>query len=161
MNKYYFNKKKETSQNKNKAPKTKSHRTKPNLVRKLDRVFALYIRLRDVLPSGYVRCISCGQIKSFDDVDCGHFHSRRHMSTRFDEDNCHAECKYDNRFSSDHLIGYQRNLIAKIGQQKFDLLNIKAHSTCHFMDFELEEMIKHYTEEVKKLSTLKGIKVNI
>lgn len=161
MTKYYFNHKSKVVQTAKKDPKKTSSRQKPNLVKKLDRIFSLYIRLRDVMPNGYVRCISCGQIKSFEDVDCGHFHSRRHMATRFSEDNCHAECKFDNRFSADHLIGYQRNLIQKIGQQRFDLLNVKAHSTCNFTDSELNEMITHYTSEVKKLSSLKGIKVNI
>ena len=161
MTKYYFNHKSKVAQIAKKDPKKTSSRQKPNLVKKLDRIFSLYIRLRDVMPNGYVRCISCGQIKSFEDVDCGHFHSRRHMATRFSEDNCHAECKFDNRFSSDHLIGYQRNLIQKIGQQRFDLLNVKAHSTCNFTDSELNDMISHYTAEVKKLSSLKGIKVNI
>ena len=74
--------------------KTPSRRGKPDLVKKLDKVFSLYIRLRDAMPSGYVRCISCGQIKPFADVDCGHFHSRTHMATRFDEENCNAECRY-------------------------------------------------------------------
>ena len=161
MTKYYFNHKSKVAQTSKKDPKKTSSRQKPNLVKKLDRIFSLYIRLRDVMPNGYVRCISCGQIKSFEDVDCGHFHSRRHMATRFSEDNCNAECKFDNRFSADHLIGYQRNLIQKIGQQRFDLLNVKAHSTCNFTDSELNDMISHYTAEVKKLSSLKGIKVNI
>lgn len=161
MSKYYFKRNIKTSQHENKEAKMKSTRAKPNLGKKLDRIFSLYIRLRDVMPSGYVRCISCGQIKKFEDVDCGHFHSRRHMATRYNEDNCHAECKYCNRFSADHLIAYQRNLIQKIGKQRFDVLNMKAHSTCHYMDCELEQMITHYTAEVKKLSSLKGIKVNL
>lgn len=161
MNKYYFKKMAKGAHNETKEVKLRSTATKPKLVNKLDRIFSLYIRLRDVMPNGYVRCISCGQIKSFEDVDCGHFHSRRHMATRFDEDNCHAECKYDNRFSADHLIDYQRNLLRKIGQQRFDRLNIKAHSTLHYLDSELERMITYYTAEVKKLSSLKGIKVKI
>ena len=161
MNKYYFNNKPKAAQTPPKEVKKTTSKSKPNLVKKLDRIFSLYIRLRDVMANGYVRCISCGQIKSFEDVDCGHFHSRRHMATRFNEDNCHAECKYDNRFSADHLIGYQRNLIQKIGKQRFDLLNVKAHSSGHFTNSELEDMIVHYTTEVKKLSSLKGIKVNI
>lgn len=141
--------------------KKPSRRGKPNLVKKLDRVYSLYIRLRDAMPSGYVRCISCGKIKSFEDVDCGHFHSRTHMATRYDEENTWAECKFCNRFSSEHLIGYQANLIKKIGQQRFDFLNVKAHSSKHYMDYELESMIEHYTREVKKLSSLKGIRVNL
>lgn len=137
----------------------KNIRNKPNLIRKLDTVFSLYIRLRDAMPNGYVRCISCGRIKPFEDVDCGHFFSRTHMATRFDEDNCNAECRFCNRMSADHIISYQKNLVNKIGQQRYDRLNIKAHTTCHWLDSELEEKIRYYKEKVSQLSSLKGIRV--
>lgn len=132
-----------------------------NLIAKLDKVFSLYIRLRDTMPSGYFKCISCGHVKRFEQADCGHFYSRTHMATRFDEDNSSAECSFCNRFKADHLISYQTNLIKKIGIGRFELLGVKAHSTKKWCDFELEAMIKHYTSEVKRLSTEKRIKVNI
>ena len=161
MNKYYFKKKTEDAHSEEKTYRKKSTRSKPNLIKKLDRVFSAYIRLRDAMPSGYFQCISCGKIKPFEQADCGHFFSRKNMSVRFDEDDCHAECKGCNRFSSDHLIAYQVNLIRKIGMQRFELLSSKAHQAKHWSDFELEAMIKHYTTEVKRLSSLKGIRVNI
>lgn len=132
-------------------------RKQPDLKAKLDKEFSLYIRLRDAMPNGYFRCISCGQIKSFEQADCGHFHSRRHLATRFDEDNAHAECRACNRFSADHLIGYERNLIAKIGQQRFDLLKVKAASICKMSDFEYKELIKYYKALNAKLRKEKGI----
>ena len=129
---------------------------KPDLKAKLDKVFSLYIRLRDSKPFNYrfFKCISCGEIKPFEQADCGHFHSRRHLSTRFDEDNAHAEC---NRFSADHLINYEKNLIAKIGQQKFDLLKVKAAGTSKMSDFEYEQLIKYYKALNKKLRKEKGL----
>ena len=66
---------------------------KPDLKAKLDKEFSLFIRLRDAMPNGYFRCISCGQIKPFGQADCGHYFSRTHLATRFDENNCHAECR--------------------------------------------------------------------
>lgn len=129
------------------------------LVERLDKVFSKYIRLRDAMPSGLFRCISCGKIKPIGQADCGHFHSRTHMSTRFDEDNCHAECRYCNRFSADHLIGYRENLIKKIGEQRFKLLDIKAHETKKWSHFELEQLAKYYRALVQKLQKEKGIKL--
>ena len=158
---YYIKRTKKTSQSERNEPKTKRKGNKPNLIKKLDKVFAIYIRLRDAMPSGYTRCISCGKIKAFEDTDCGHFHSRTHMATRFDEDNCHAECRFCNRFSADHLIGYEKNLVRKIGQNRVDLLNVKAHSSKHYLDCELEQMIDHYKRKAKELSSLKGIRVNL
>ena len=132
---------------------------KPDLKAKLDKVFSLYIRLRDSKPFNYrfFKCISCGEIKPFEQADCGHFHSRRHLSTRFDEDNAHAECRACNRFSADHLINYAKNLIAKIGQQKFDLLKVKAAGTSKMSDFEYEQLIKYYKALNKKLRKEKGL----
>lgn len=132
---------------------------KPDLKAKLDKVFSLYIRLRDIKPFNYrfFKCISCGEIKPFEQADCGHFHSRRHLSTRFDEDNAHAECRACNRFSADHLINYEKNLIAKIGQQKFDLLKVKAAGTSKMSDFEYEQLIKYYKALNKKLRKEKGL----
>ncbi len=141
-------------------PVTKK-KSKPNLVNRLDKVFALYIRLRDIMPSGYGKCISCGKIKPFHELDCGHFHGRTHMGTRWDEDNCHAECISCNRMSADHIIQYRDNLIAKIGMSRYDTLKLKAKCPKHWLDSELQEKIDHYRGEVKRLSAEKGIRVNL
>ena len=140
----------------------KSGGRKPvDLVKKLDKVFSAYIRLRDAMPSGCFRCISCGQIKRFEQGDCGHYHSRTHMATRWEPDNCHMECRACNRASSDHLIGYRRNLIVKIGLDRINRLEMMARSSKHWMDFELQEKIDYFTQEVKRLSTEKGINVKM
>lgn len=74
-----------------------------------------------------------------------------------DENNCHAECRACNRFRADHLEGYRENLIAKIGQQYFDLLKVKAASNTKMSDFEYEQLIKYYKALNKKLRKEKGI----
>lgn len=130
---------------------------KPNLCRKLDEVFSLFIRLRDAMPGGVFRCISCGQIKPIEQADCGHYFSRTHMATRYSERNCHAECRSCNRFKADHLDGYRRNLIHKIGQQEYDLLQYQHNQTYNYSDFELRELIKHYQVKVKELKQEKGL----
>lgn len=129
---------------------------KPDLKAKLDKEFS-FIRLRDCMPNGFFRCISCGQIKPFTQADCGHYFSRTHLATRFDENNCHAECRHCNRFKADHLEGYRVNLITKIGQQKFDLLKVKVASTSKMTDFEYEQLIKYYKALNKKLRKEKGL----
>lgn len=152
---YYIRRKK------NESPKNKTSKSSSlsSLVGRLDKVFSKYIRLRDAMPSGMFRCISCGQIKPLSQADCGHFHSRTHMSTRFDEDNAHAECKFCNRFSADHIIGYRENLIRKIGEQRFCLLDVKAHETKKWSHFELEQLIKYYRARVEMLQKEKGIRL--
>lgn len=147
---YYIKRKK--SEKVGKAPK-KRRSSLPTLVRKLDKVFSKYIRLRDSKAFGYrgFRCISCGQIKPISKADCGHYYSRAKMSVRFDEDNAHGECSFCNRFCADHLVGYRENLIKKIGQQRFDLLRVRANQTKKWSEFELTELIKYYTARVAEM----------
>ena len=79
---YKKKKKKETASQGGKTTR------KPDLRAKLDREFSRYIRLRDALPDGTFKCISCGQVKDLSQADCGHYVNRRHMATRFDEMIC-------------------------------------------------------------------------
>jgi len=141
-------------------PKRKSPgKSRSSLLDKADKQFSRYIRLRDALPGGCFRCISCGRILPIGQADCGHYQSRRHMSTRFDEDNCHAECRYCNRFSADHLIGYRANLMRKIGPQRLALLEVKKNTTRKWADFELDELAKAYKRLADSLQEEKGIKL--
>lgn len=130
-----------------------------DLTKKLDKVFSAYIRVRDTMPNGCFRCISCGQIKPFSQGDCGHYYSRVHMATRWEPDNCHMECKGCNRVSADHLIGYRKNLVSKIGIDGLTRLEYMAHSSKHWLDFELQEKIDYYTKEVKRICHDKGLQV--
>ena len=122
-----------------------------SLIKKLDKEFSMFIRLRDAMPNGVFRCISCGQIKPIEQADAGHYYSRTHMSTRFDEDNVHAECRFCNRFKADHMIGYRENLIKKIGERRFSLLALHANQSKKWSVFELEELIKHYKKKIEEL----------
>lgn len=158
---YYIKRKKKATEGNEKPKVDKStkgdkkvrHKSAKTLVGKLDDVFSKYIRLRDSRQYQYkfFRCISCGQLKPYEQADCGHYYSRTKMSTRFSEDNCNAECRSCNRFSADHLIGYRAHLSEKIGQQRMDMLMVQANSTKHWMEFELEHLIEYYTALVKEM----------
>lgn len=125
----------------------------PSAVRKLDTVFSEFIRLRDSKPYGFqaFRCIACGQIKPFEQMDCGHFVGRTHMATRFNEDNCHGECRACNRMSADHMIYYQRNLVEKIGQERVDLVLALGRQSKKWSAWELEQLTEYYKQQIKLL----------
>lgn len=141
-------------QNRNNKKKMSSKSEHQKLVSQLDRCFSQYIRLRDSFVANgelFFRCISCGKIKSYDEADCGHYINRGHMSTRFDEDNCHAQCRFCNRFDEGNIYNYRERLINKIGLSRVLLLESKKNQTYKLSDFELKALISHYKAEVKRL----------
>lgn len=141
-------------QNRSKKKKQSGKSEHQRLVVQLDKWFSLYVRLRDSFVSNgelYFRCISCGKIKPYEEADCGHYINRGHMSTRFDEDNCHAQCRFCNRFDEGNIYSYRMRLIEKIGESRVLLLEYKKNQACKLGDFELRALVGHYKSEVKRL----------
>ena len=101
----------------------------PWLTKRARKVFNEYIRERDKINNDFFRCISCGKIKRIEGskYHAGHFYPvGQYKALRFDENNVNGECVACNHYSGDHLIGYEKNLIAKIGQKEVDKLHMKA-----------------------------------
>jgi hypothetical protein len=123
-------------------------------MRKADDVFSLFIRTRDsqAYEGKAFRCISCGRVLSIDQADCGHYVNRSHMSLRFSEANCSAQCRFCNRFQEGNMQDYRKGLIQKIGEQKVVLLEAQKNITNKISNFELEILAKHYREETKKFT---------
>ena len=141
----------------NEKPKRKNK--EPNYVADMDKIFQYWVRLRDSMPGGYCRCISCGQIKSFDQIQAGHYMSRKHMSVRWSPLNCNGECVFDNAYNGDHLIGYRKNLIKKIGEEKVEWLEAESKRTKKWSNFEIKLLVKYYSKEILQLSAAKHIPI--
>lgn len=117
---------------------------------KLDRVFSLYVRLRDS-NNGYFRCISCGRILPYEQADAGHYVNRQHMSLRYDEKNVNAQCRHCNRFLEGNMQDYRQGLIKKYGEKTVVFLEYEKHQTRHYSPFELEALIKYYQSKVEEM----------
>lgn len=119
--------------------------TIPKLTAKAQKVFNAYIRKRDS-EDGYFTCISCGQTKTTDLMDAGHYVPVKGSSAlRFDEYNVNGECKACNGFDQFHLIGYRRNLIDKVGERKVMELEYQHRLIKKWTRTELNEIIERYS----------------
>ena len=118
--------------------------TIPKLTAKAQKIFNAYIRQRDS-EDGYFTCISCGQTKTTDLMDAGHYVPVKGSSAlRFDEYNVNGECKSCNGFDQFHLIGYRRNLIDKVGERKVMELEQQHRLIKKWTRTELNEIIERY-----------------
>ena len=118
--------------------------TIPKLTAKAQKIFNAYIRQRDS-QDGYFTCISCGQTKTTDLMDAGHYVPVKGSSAlRFDEYNVNGECKSCNGFDQFHLIGYRRNLIDKVGERKVMELEQQHRLIKKWSRTELNEIIETY-----------------
>ena len=115
-------------------------KTRSDHMREAQQAFNAYIRARDQ-AAGHL-CISSGKPLDWSGnaVDAGHYRSvgsAPHL--RFDERNCHAQSKQDNRFLSGNAVDYRIGLIARIGQEAVDAL-------------ESDQSVRKYTvDEIKAI----------
>ena len=121
-----------------------------NLKDKLDKVFSLYIRLRDSDENGFCTCYTCGKVAHYKEMQNGHFWSRTHLSTRFNEDNCKVQCVGCNIFKKGNYIVYTKRLLKELGEEKFDELERLKNSTVKISKAEYEQMIEHYNQKIKE-----------
>lgn len=56
-----------------------------------DRLFSTFIRQRDADITGMVQCCTCPKKLHWKDMTCGHWISRKVLSTRYEESNCHPQ----------------------------------------------------------------------
>ncbi|MET3372005.1 hypothetical protein ABIC89_001046 [Variovorax boronicumulans] len=115
--------------------------------------FNAFIRERD-RQAGHP-CISSGRVLNWSGnaVDAGHYRSTGAAShLRFDEDNCHAQSKHDNKWLAGNAVDYRIALIARIGLERVEALenNNQVHK------WTRDELIAIKALYVGKLKQLKG-----
>ena len=121
------------------------------IVKDLDRAFSLYVRNRDANLDGFVECITCGAVKHWKTVDCGHFMSRSRYSTRWDELNAYAQCKKCNMTNGGEQFIMARRIDEIHGEGMAEAIHIKSMTTVKLADFELVEMIEEYRQKLNDL----------
>ena len=118
-----------------------------NKITVLDKVFSEYIRRRDADEYGRVKCCTCPAVAHWAEMDCGHFVSRGNMSTRYDEMNCHAQCKTCNQVNGGEWGTHMKYIADRYDYGVPGDLIRQGHQVKHWTRSELHEMIKLYRQK--------------
>lgn len=127
-------------------PRTSKKPTRSKLVKKLDTVFSQYVRLSNSNSRGFCKCITCGREYHWKKIQAGHFMSRKHMSTRWQLNNVKPQCYGCNCMQQGRQFEFSKQLGKKISNEMYE----KSRVITKFTIDELQEMISHYSEQVKK-----------
>lgn len=143
-------------------PKKKKKRNRSELQmwkERLDTVFSQYIRLRDSDQDGYCKCFTCEYVGFWkgDNIQNGHFRSRRYNSTRFHEINCHAQCATCNVYRHGEQYLYGKKVDEIYGEGTADDLVQLSLETRKFTAEELKELHDEYSQKRDQLIKEKGI----
>ena len=130
-------------------PKTSKKPTRSKLVKKLDVVFSQYIRVKDADRNGMVKCVTCSKVGHWKTggMQCGHFISRKHYSTRWDERNVGVQCGGCNIYKSGNVYLFSKYLGENLSEELYQ----KSLVITKFTSDELQDMIDHYSNKLKKI----------
>lgn len=120
--------------------------SRKTIITKLDNIFSQYIRLR-YSKNEISECVTCGKQDHWKKLQAGHFISRKHYATRWDEDNVQVQCSGCNVFR----YGEQYLFSKYLGTELSEELLIKSRKIQKFTDYELLEMIEIYKDKVNNL----------
>lgn len=132
--------------------------TVSKLKKKLDIIFSQYIRLRDADPSGFVYCCTCGKKLFWKEAQNGHWISRNVLITRYNENNCHAQCVGCNMFSENgkpHL--HELFIVDHHGADIRDNLLELSKKTYLLKAVDYKQSIERIKGEVDYLKKIKGL----
>ena len=121
------------------------------LKKKLDSLFSQYIRLRNADHLGRVKCFTCGVEKHWKEQQAGHFQSRSHHSTRWDEVNVQVQCVKCNMFRQGEQYKFGMYLDQKYGEGTAEELEIRSKTIVKLNRTDYEEAIERYKQKIKEL----------
>ena len=118
--------------------------TRTSIVKKLDTVFSIYIRRRYAV-NDIAECYTCGKKEHWKKQHAGHFASRRHYSTRWNEYNVQVQCPSCNIWQQGMQFQFGKNLCLQYGDNFADELMIESKQIRKFDDIEIADMIAYYS----------------
>jgi len=132
-------------------------KTISKLKKELDKWFSLYIRIKSCDDNGMVICYTSKRKYHYKNIHAGHFISRRHLSTRWLEQNVKPQSAADNLFGQGEQYKFGMYLDSEYGVGTAEQLSIDARKTIKMSRIDYEEKITYYKSVVNKIKQEKNI----
>lgn len=115
------------------------------LKKDLDEVYSIYIRQKYADFAGYVSCVTCGKTAHYKDgMQNGHYESRSHNNTRYDDQNCHVQCFRCNIAMDGNYPSYALFMTRTYGDKILEEMSRRSRIERRFTTQELRDLISHY-----------------
>ena len=109
-------------------------------------------RLEEADENGYCRCVSCGKVEHYKDMDGGHYIPRTRTATKLVEHNINPQCKGCNGFRKEEAkCGYAIWMIETYGYEYVKWLEAESKKQKKWFRPEVEELIESYKARLKEL----------
>ncbi len=126
--------------------------TPKKLKDKCDKLMSIYIRLRYSNDDGWLKCYTCDNVKSWKEMQNGHFVSRTHLSTRWLSKNCRPQCMPCNVWKNGNYDVYSLRLVEECGSGVLEELNRLRNETVKMGLPAYRELIDNLNTKIDNLN---------
>ena len=84
-------------------------KSKPKLIDECATLLQKLVRLKAADHQGFVKCVSCGAVKRWQEMQGGHYIERGRLATKLLEENIHPQCAYCNAFGMQNSAHCREN----------------------------------------------------
>lgn len=132
-------------------------KTIASLVNDAAEILQRIVRLKAADDNGYVQCVTCHTVKPWQEMQGGHFISRRYTAHKLLEENIHPQCAGCNGPLRGNLVRYTTYMIDKYGRAFVDELENTKGETRKFHRGEIESLIADLKEYEKGVRESAGL----
>ena len=120
--------------------------------KKADEAFSLFIRTRDSVK-GVCTCATCGAKHPIKAMHAGHFISRKHMATRYDERNVNAQCFACNIHNKGEQYKHSLYVDTKYGQGTAQILHELSQTIVQMKAQDYLDIVETYKKKTEVLTS--------
>lgn len=102
----------------------------------LDRIFSEVVRRSAANTNGYAPCITCGVMRHWRNLQCGHFQKRGNLATRYSMVNCGAQCNECNCINDGEQEKHALYIDKTHGLGMAEILENNARTIVHDFDYD-------------------------
>ena len=115
------------------------------------KAFSLWVRLSAADYHGFVRCITCGCVKHYKEMQSGHFIPGRLNAVLFSEEGVHPQCYQCNVGKNGNWPSYYEWMKGMYGLEVIDQLIYEARQPKKYTVEDYQNIYIDYSERIKSL----------
>lgn len=118
------------------------------------------VRLKAADDQGYCKCVTCGKVEHFSEMQGGHFVGRRIQATKLMEENVHPQCRGCNCFGmkqTHYVLKYRQFMVDYYGEDFVKELESKAWTTHKHDRQDLESLKAYFKKQIAEQENRLGI----
>lgn len=125
--------------------------SRKTLKNKAWKIFSEYIRRSYADEDGCCKCVTCGKVDHWKNMQAGHSVGGRTNAVLFHEEIVHPQCAGCNIFKNGAYAEYTLYMIDRYGREKFEQLLALKNTTTKITEADLMRIITLYSNRLEAL----------